>query len=447
MYIESVPNRSSPPAILLRESYRQDGRVKKRTLANLSKLPATAIETLRRVLRGEKARQSRRRLLLRPKSAPRTRRPPSSAPSGSSDCIPSSTARPAAAATSCSRSSSTGSSMPSPSSPPPAPSPPRAPSPRSARHSDSATSTRTNSTPPWTGSYPGKPPSSSASPSATCRSTPWCSTTSPPATSRGPTARSPGAATAATARRAPCRSSSACSARPRGCPVAVEVFEGSTADPKTVASQVTKIRERFGLQHVVLVGDRGMLTAARIREDLADVEGLRWITTLRAPTIRKLVDAGAVTPLVLRRAGPGRDHQRGFPWRAAHRVPQSPAGRRTTAQAPRAARGHREGPRAHRRRHPAREQAPTRQGGHRRPRREGHQPLQDGQALPDRHHRRELHVPPGRGEDRSRGAARRHLHRPLQRRARAVRCGADGPRLQGPLEGGAGLSQPQVGPT
>ena len=54
MYIESVPNRSSPPAILLRESYRQDGRVKKRTLANLSKLPAAAIETLRRVLRGEK---------------------------------------------------------------------------------------------------------------------------------------------------------------------------------------------------------------------------------------------------------------------------------------------------------------------------------------------------------------------------------------------------------
>ena len=81
-----------------------------------------------------------------------------------------------------------------------------------------------------------------------------------------------------------------------GCPVAVEVFEGSTADPMTVASQVVKIRERFGLQQVVLVGDRGMLTATRIREDLAGVDGLRWITTLRAPTIRKLVNAGAVTP-------------------------------------------------------------------------------------------------------------------------------------------------------
>ena len=53
-----------------------------------------------------------------------------------------------------------------------------------------------------------------------------------------------------------------------GCPVAVEVFEGSTPDSLTVASQVAKIRERFGLQQVVLVGDRGMLTGARIREDL-----------------------------------------------------------------------------------------------------------------------------------------------------------------------------------
>ena len=81
-----------------------------------------------------------------------------------------------------------------------------------------------------------------------------------------------------------------------GCPVAVEVFEGSTSDPNTVASQVDKIRTRFGLHRVVLVGDRGMLTAARIREDLAEVDGLRWITTLRAPTIRKLVAAGTVTP-------------------------------------------------------------------------------------------------------------------------------------------------------
>ena len=74
-----------------------------------------------------------------------------------------------------------------------------------------------------------------------------------------------------------------------GCPIAVEVFEGSTGDPKTVAAQVDKIRNRFGLQRVVLVGDRGMLTGARIREGLQGIDGLRWITTLRAPTIRKLI--------------------------------------------------------------------------------------------------------------------------------------------------------------
>ena len=53
MYVERVPNRSSPPAVLLRESYREGGRIKKRTLANLSKLPYEAVEVVRRVLRGE----------------------------------------------------------------------------------------------------------------------------------------------------------------------------------------------------------------------------------------------------------------------------------------------------------------------------------------------------------------------------------------------------------
>ncbi len=80
-----------------------------------------------------------------------------------------------------------------------------------------------------------------------------------------------------------------------GCPVAVEVFSGSTSDPKTVAAQVDKIRGRFGLKRVVLVGDRGMLTGARIREDLQGIDGMRWITTLRAPTIRKLIAAGRVS--------------------------------------------------------------------------------------------------------------------------------------------------------
>jgi len=80
----------------------------------------------------------------------------------------------------------------------------------------------------------------------------------------------------------------------RGCPVAVEVFAGNTGDPKTVAGQVKQLRQRFGLKHLVLVGDRGMLTTARIREDLRGEEGLEWITALRASQIQKLVSDGAL---------------------------------------------------------------------------------------------------------------------------------------------------------
>jgi transposase len=77
-----------------------------------------------------------------------------------------------------------------------------------------------------------------------------------------------------------------------GCPVAVEVFSGNTADPKTVASQVDKLRQRFGLQDVVLVGDRGMITSARIRQDLPASHGIQWISALRASQIQKLAKDG-----------------------------------------------------------------------------------------------------------------------------------------------------------
>jgi hypothetical protein len=77
-----------------------------------------------------------------------------------------------------------------------------------------------------------------------------------------------------------------------GCPVAVEVFEGNTADPMTLSAQTDKLKARFGLSRVVLVGDRGMITSARIRDELKPA-GLDWITALRAPQIRALLDTGA----------------------------------------------------------------------------------------------------------------------------------------------------------
>lgn len=78
-----------------------------------------------------------------------------------------------------------------------------------------------------------------------------------------------------------------------GIPVAIEVFKGNTGDPKTVAAQVDKLKRRFGIARVVLVGDRGMLTAARLREDLGPA-GLDWITALRAPQVKALVRDGAL---------------------------------------------------------------------------------------------------------------------------------------------------------
>jgi hypothetical protein len=79
-----------------------------------------------------------------------------------------------------------------------------------------------------------------------------------------------------------------------GCPVAVEVFEGNTADPSTLSAVISKLRERFALERIVLVGDRGMLTSARIRAELQPAGGLEWITALRAPQIQQLLHGGAL---------------------------------------------------------------------------------------------------------------------------------------------------------
>jgi transposase len=80
---------------------------------------------------------------------------------------------------------------------------------------------------------------------------------------------------------------------PDGCPVAIEVFEGNTADPMTLAAQVDKLKRRFQLEHVVLVGDRGMITQTRITEEIT-AAGLDWITALRAPAIKALLANGAL---------------------------------------------------------------------------------------------------------------------------------------------------------
>ncbi len=79
-----------------------------------------------------------------------------------------------------------------------------------------------------------------------------------------------------------------------GCPVAVEVFEGNTADPTTLSSAIAKLRQQFALKRVVMVGDRGMITSARIRDEFDPAGGLDWITALRAPQILQLVQGGTL---------------------------------------------------------------------------------------------------------------------------------------------------------
>ncbi len=81
-----------------------------------------------------------------------------------------------------------------------------------------------------------------------------------------------------------------------GCPVAVEVFKGNTSDSQTLGTQIKKVRQRFGIKRVVFVGDRGMITSKRIDEELRDVDGLDWITALRADNIKKLVSQKVIEP-------------------------------------------------------------------------------------------------------------------------------------------------------
>ena len=78
-----------------------------------------------------------------------------------------------------------------------------------------------------------------------------------------------------------------------GVPVAIEVFDGNTADPKTLTAQIRKLTTRFGLSRVALVGDRGMLTSARITEELRPAH-LDWLSALRADQIKALVAAEAL---------------------------------------------------------------------------------------------------------------------------------------------------------
>ena len=127
---------------------------------------------------------------------------------------------------------------------------------------------------------------------------------------------------------------------PEGIPVAIEVFAGNTGDPTTVAAQVTKVKDRFGITKVVLVGDRGMLTAARLREDVRPAQpGLDHRAARPAGQGAGPGRGPAADPV--RCPGPGRDHLPGLPRRAAGGLHEPVPGSRAGPQARIPARRHR----------------------------------------------------------------------------------------------------------
>ena len=256
MYIEAVPNRNSPPAVLLRESYREAGKVKKRTLANLSKWPPALVDGLKTLLKGATAvahlaqtfdivrslphghvaavlalmRSVRFERLLDPASKLATAR--GLDPETARDSLAESLALGELDENALYRAMDWLLERHD-----------RIERRLAKRHLEHGALGLYDLTSVW---YEGQ----------------HC-----PLAKRGHSRE--------------------------GCPVAVEVFEGNTADPATVGGQIDTLRRRFGLHRVVRVGDRGRLTEARIREQLQPA-GLNWVSALRSDAIRKRVEAGAV---------------------------------------------------------------------------------------------------------------------------------------------------------
>lgn len=294
MHIAKVPNRNARPSYLLRETYREDGKVKNRTLANLSKLPVERIETLRAALRGDplapigdngfEIRRSlphghvlaalsvARRIGLEdllPRRAPQRRRDLALALIVARLLDPAAKLATARMLDSATASHSLGETI-------------------GLGH---LTAREIYTTLDWLGAEQAFIENQLARRHLKNGALVLYDVTSTYLEGRCcPLARH-GYSRDSRGDRPQLVIGLLCAAD--GCPVAVEVFEGNTADPATVAAQITKLKQRFRLRRVVMVGDRGMLTSARIEQALRPA-GLDWITALRGPAIRQLAEAGTL---------------------------------------------------------------------------------------------------------------------------------------------------------
>lgn len=293
MYIATIPNRSSPPAILLRESYRQGGKVKSRTLANLTHWPPAQLAALRRVLRGDP--------LVAPEDAFEIVR---SLPHGHVAAVlgtvrrlgldaliatkkswhrelvlamivarilaPQSKLATARGLGPDTASTSLGATL----------------------HVEAADADALYSAMDWLVLRQPRIEAALAARHLAEGTLVLCDLTSTYFEGHTCPLAQFGHSRDGKKDKGQIVVGLVCNAA--GCPVAIEVFPGNTGDPTTLAPQLRKLRAQFHLQQFVLVGDRGLLTNARLREELQPVAGLDWITALRAPSIQQLVEAGSL---------------------------------------------------------------------------------------------------------------------------------------------------------
>src|SRR5438034_3143828 len=200
----------------------------------------------------------------------------------------------------------------------------------------------------------------------------------------------------------------------QGCPIAVEVFKGNTGDPKTVASQVQKLRQRFRLRQIVLVGDRGMLTSARIRDDLKPQEGLQWISALKSVQIQKLVQAGALQLSLFDQRDLAEIQHPSYPGERLIAclnpllAEERGRKRKELLEATQKQLGQNRG------RHPAKEKTVAWPQGDWLGGGEDFGPLQNGQAFPPVHRGRRISLRTQTGQHRTRGGVGWHLRQPHQ---------------------------------
>jgi hypothetical protein len=287
MYIESVPNRDSPPAVLLRESYREDGKVRKRTLANLSCLSHEVIEGLKVLLRGGVAVPSAESVFTVERSLPHGH---VAAVLGSARGVGAThwfasapkELQPLLLAMVVARVICPASKLAT----------------HRLLHEDTANSSL--------GRVLGV---GQCSADELYRALDWLHEAQPAIERRLAREHLVGSTLVLYDLTSTWLTGRCCELAARGhsrdgkrddaqivfglictaqgCPIAVEVFPGNTGDPATVAAQVTKLREHFGIERIVWAGDRGMLTSARI-EQVLKPQGMDWVSSLRAPQIAQL---------------------------------------------------------------------------------------------------------------------------------------------------------------